>query len=817
MRWEELTFLLLLISGTNAQFGEIASLATSLLGGALGNGAGIGALAGAGAAGAGAAGQAGGALAQIGQLYQLAQGALQLTGTGVGVLNQASEGNWFPAVLEQTAKNSQALMKQGGGNGLNLGALGPAPGKTASGGIGPEFGTSFPAPNIDDYDENAEIPGVTEKKSPKAPDGLVDIEDEDYEIETTPATTTTTETTTTTVTTTLIPDESEEEITEPTTPPPRQIRIQLPDKDGKAEPEEELDYEDLINKKAEKSKPLIPTIDAESTDEIKRNVIATHGAKTQPVVPKLDKLVEVLQKSKLSKEEIDEIVAQVEGNRHIEKPAKYDFNAAVQNIPDKKNTIRQKITDASRIINSNFENQRKEQSIVIQKQVDEFKVFPDLTNSNVASHLTTHKPTTTTATTTKATTTTSPNISPTVVPASSQATMTTPKSIPTTPITQKHVQQTRSVPQGAPPPASQVVRQVAPQPQVAAPFLQPHPQQPYNNLLLPQNHFQHPFHHQQQTLYYTQVPLYGQQTQNYWGQQQNQYNQQYGLHPNQQQQQQQNFQQPQLQQTGYSTQQPQPLTRVQPQQQQQQQYYSQVQQQVQRPQAQPQQPQQQQYHQQYNQQFIPQQPREQPPASVQQRIDPPAPSQQVVYRQGNAHPTAAPPKPVYPQGNVNQVVHYYNDGQQIVQQIIPKRIAANGNLPLSGPFQYHSVTSVDPAEYEKRQKVLRQAYQQPHTRSAETQGNVRVQPSARVQPRIYESTVTATGHRQAHAIRTYQATKSVSVTPPNPQPAAVTRSSGRVSAAKKRYSGHVLPGPTIDHRSLLEKRTTSKPRYVRMP
>lgn len=108
------------------------------------------------------------------------------------------------------------------------------------------------------------------------------------------------------------------------------------------------------------------------------------------------------------------------------------------------------------------------------------------------------------------------------------------------------------------------------------------------------------------------------------------------------------------------------------------------------------------------------------------------------------------------------------------------------------------------------------------------------QPAARVQPRIYESTVTATGHHQAHAIRTYQATKSASVTPPNPQPSAATRSSGRVSSSKKRYSGHVLPGPTIDHRvgykhffqflitisqfqSLIEKRTTAKPRYVRVP
>lgn len=75
----------------------------------------------------------------------------------------------------------------------------------------------------------------------------------------------------------------------------------------------------------------------------------------------------------------------MEGNKNIEKPAKYDFNAAVQNIPDKRNNIRQKITDASRIISTNFENQRKEQSIVVQQQVDELKVLPDLTDSSIVS------------------------------------------------------------------------------------------------------------------------------------------------------------------------------------------------------------------------------------------------------------------------------------------------------------------------------------------------------------------------------------------------------------------------------------------------
>ncbi|VDM80325.1 unnamed protein product [Strongylus vulgaris] len=95
-----LVVLCLLFNPINAQFAEIASIATSLLGSGLGPALG-------GAAAAGSAAAPGlGALSQIGQLYQLAQGALQLTGTGVGVLNQASEGNWFPAVLEQASKNT---------------------------------------------------------------------------------------------------------------------------------------------------------------------------------------------------------------------------------------------------------------------------------------------------------------------------------------------------------------------------------------------------------------------------------------------------------------------------------------------------------------------------------------------------------------------------------------------------------------------------------------------------------------------------------------------------------------------------------------
>jgi hypothetical protein len=55
---------------------------------------------GAGLASSGASAGAAGAnaIGNIGQLYQLAQAALQLTGTGVGIVNQASESAWFPGI-----------------------------------------------------------------------------------------------------------------------------------------------------------------------------------------------------------------------------------------------------------------------------------------------------------------------------------------------------------------------------------------------------------------------------------------------------------------------------------------------------------------------------------------------------------------------------------------------------------------------------------------------------------------------------------------------------------------------------------------------
>ncbi|VDM54694.1 unnamed protein product [Angiostrongylus costaricensis] len=193
----------LYLHSVHCQFAEIASLATSLLGTGLGPA--LGGAASASSAGS-AAGSALGALSQIGQcnsplsissvlnvndvhlvdsrimrclVYQLAQGALQLTGTGVGVLNQASEGNWFPAVLEHASKNARALMT-GHSGGIagppNLGALGPIGPGSPSSQIDPEFGTNFPAPSIEDYEDSSEKEDITTTTALADIDGDSDVD-----------------------------------------------------------------------------------------------------------------------------------------------------------------------------------------------------------------------------------------------------------------------------------------------------------------------------------------------------------------------------------------------------------------------------------------------------------------------------------------------------------------------------------------------------------------------------------------------------------------------------------------------------------------
>ncbi|EYC16235.1 hypothetical protein Y032_0034g2874 [Ancylostoma ceylanicum] len=354
----------------NAQFAEIASLATSLLGSGLGPALG-------GAAAAGSAAAPGlGALSQIGQLYQLAQGALQLTGTGVGVLNQASEGNWFPAVLEQASKNTKNLM---GGHGFggppNLGSLGPAPAGGSSGSqIGPEFGTGFPAPNVEDYTDNTEK--TEAKTTTKAPETLVNIDDNDFDELTSSSAPTAAPTPTVPVT--LFPEESNS-VTEPTSAAPlKEIRIELPKNTGEST---DSDYIDQVTTDGDSRVQVTNKAKSDGDENLlvpeRASAAKTLNAKIRSGVPDLTKLIDVLRKSNLKESEIMEIVSQVEGNDNVAPPPKIDFTSAVQNIPLKKHLNRERIAKASRELHKSIEPQEK----AIEAHINQLRQLPDLAAS----------------------------------------------------------------------------------------------------------------------------------------------------------------------------------------------------------------------------------------------------------------------------------------------------------------------------------------------------------------------------------------------------------------------------------------------------
>ncbi|KAL6724560.1 hypothetical protein Aduo_019440 [Ancylostoma duodenale] len=359
----------------NAQFAEIASLATSLLGSGLGPALG-------GAAAAGSAAAPGlGALSQIGQLYQLAQGALQLTGTGVGVLNQASEGNWFPAVLEQASKNTKNIM---GGHGFGgpppLGSLGPTPTGGGSSGsqIGPEFGTGFPAPNVEDYTDNTEK--TEAKTTTKAPESLVNIDDNDFDE--LPSSSAPTAAPPPTVPVTLFPEESNS-VTEPTSAAPlKEIRIELPKNTGEST---DSDYIDQVTTDGDSRVQVTNKAKSDGDENLlvpeRASAAKTLNAKIRSGVPDLTKLIDVLRKSNLKESEIMEIVSQVEGNDNVAPPPKIDFTSAVQNIPLKKHLNRERIAKASRELHRSIEPQEK----AIEAHINQLRQLPDLAATVVPS------------------------------------------------------------------------------------------------------------------------------------------------------------------------------------------------------------------------------------------------------------------------------------------------------------------------------------------------------------------------------------------------------------------------------------------------
>ncbi|KAF8382371.1 abu-12 [Pristionchus pacificus] len=346
--------ILLLLSlngvGVEAQFAELAGLATSFLGPGLG-----GALEGA-SAGAGA-------LGQIGQLYQLAQAGIGLAGTGVDVLNKASQGNWFPAAIEQAT-----LVSLGGA----LGALGGLPGLGGGGGggteIGSEFGKSFPAPSVEDYETEIDLKGTAATTTaPK--------EDEDlsrfFKSKATQVPYSGNDNDCSLHSYYFVPRRRRgqrsgmiffgERFKPVKSLPKRKINIILPkspdyfegkstDSESEIEfrTEKDRDYDSLITK--EESGVSSNTVKERSTRSEKDRIID------------LERLIEVLSKNKMKDDEIAEIIKQVETNagRSEQTSHKDDLDSTVRNISPDMFEKQQRIIKATRDLREHLDQQQKE-------------------------------------------------------------------------------------------------------------------------------------------------------------------------------------------------------------------------------------------------------------------------------------------------------------------------------------------------------------------------------------------------------------------------------------------------------------------------
>ncbi|KHN86920.1 hypothetical protein Tcan_15101 [Toxocara canis] len=304
----QLVFIVQLTYLTRAQIGEIASLVSGLVAPQLLSSAGTGAA---------------GALGNIGTLYQIAQSALQLTGTGVGIMNQASESKWFTMAAEN-ALNSQRdiqdkLLTAGarpdqlsllGTNSNGLGSLGV--GGFIPAGLETEFnrlGTQFPAPGPDDYDENEELPSTKQQS-------LVAISHTDP-----PPVVRTEPPTTTESPVTLFPEEKlkkvNEEIDDLLNKSSSTVRI------GPLRRTEDEYYDDVKKELNEDE------YSQEVTDKDRSVVVAGLPVEVdgnnatrqhEKRVPNLARLVELLRESNLSDNDVEELMHQLKENRHPGKP-----------------------------------------------------------------------------------------------------------------------------------------------------------------------------------------------------------------------------------------------------------------------------------------------------------------------------------------------------------------------------------------------------------------------------------------------------------------------------------------------------------------
>ncbi|VDK49385.1 unnamed protein product [Anisakis simplex] len=320
-----------LIFITHAQIAEIASLASSIIAPQI-----------LGPAAQGAASAGTGALGAIGTLYQLAQNALQLTGTGVGILNQASEGKWFSLAAENllnTQREMQDRLLTAGALPGQLPRLGSGLGGTGSLGgtltpnrfpsLGVEeaefskLGKQFPAPDPDDYDTN-------EQKSTTTEHSIIAVTHTDP-----PSTQIPTETTSQEPIT-LFPDEILENITETKIEPSIKENSIASSVDGSSRHDEDEYYDEVTKEFSEDKEPQ------QIINENKSIVgkASQKGSAVDKKIPNLKKLVELLRESNLKDADLEELILQLKRNVSRVKPVVAPKRQFATNNVDKKSFLR---------------------------------------------------------------------------------------------------------------------------------------------------------------------------------------------------------------------------------------------------------------------------------------------------------------------------------------------------------------------------------------------------------------------------------------------------------------------------------------------
>ncbi|KAK6035308.1 hypothetical protein COOONC_27180, partial [Cooperia oncophora] len=235
----------------------------------------------------------------------------------------------------------------GFGGPSNFGALGPS--RASGSQIGPEFGTNFAAPNVEDYEDNNVNGAATAKK----PDNLVNIDDEDdFDEFTNPPTTAPTRPPNPP---TLLPEALESNAGATTRGPVKEIRIELPQN---VQEQRDSDYIDEVKTDGNSRIQVTSRIKNDGDESLlapdRESGAKTLNAKLPSGVPNLPKLIKVLRRSNLKDSDIAEIISQIEDNENVPSPPRIDFSSAVQNIPLKKHQNRERIAKASREIQTNL-------------------------------------------------------------------------------------------------------------------------------------------------------------------------------------------------------------------------------------------------------------------------------------------------------------------------------------------------------------------------------------------------------------------------------------------------------------------------------